>query len=225
LDLCFDSNYQKGNYLLTVTGVAVALLLNFIPLEENESRAASSMPVSREQNLSDQKKPSKDKETLQFRVVTSQEGNFTFEAPVGWEQPTNIFVQAQEVLLVGPIDKNHHTTVFLNVSRNPKGVKNYSLEEVVKQLSHGKERVIVKDEFLFLDQHPARRLILQETSSVQEGGEVVSLQLRAIVVLISEGKDMYVLEYVSSPELYESYLAVFEHVIQSFHVYHESQKP
>jgi len=226
MDIHFNLNDQKGKLFLTVMGVAVALLLNFIPTGENESRGETLVTVSKDQNLSDQKRSSTDGETLQFRVVTSQEGNFTFEAPAGWEQPTNISVQTQEVLLMGPIDKNHHTTVFLKVSRNPQGIKDHSLEDVVKQLSHGKERVIIKDEPLFLDQHPARRFTLKETSPVRmESNEIGSLQLREVVVLLPEEKDMYVLEYVSSPDLYETYLAVFEHVIQSFHVHHENQKP
>jgi len=226
MDIHFNLNDQKGKLFLTIMGVAVALLLNFIPTGENESRGESLVTVSKDQNLSDQKRSSTDGETLEFRVVTSQDGNFTFEAPAGWEPPTNIHVPTQEVLLVGPIDKNHHTSVYFKVIRNPEGITNHSLEDIVKQLSHGEERVIVKDEPLFLDQHPARRFTLKEASPVRvESNEISSFQLREVVVLLPEGKDMYVLEYISSPELYESYLAVFEHVIQSFHVYHEYQQP
>lgn len=47
MDIHFDFNYQKGKHLLTVISVAVALLLNLIPLEENTNLAIITFVISK----------------------------------------------------------------------------------------------------------------------------------------------------------------------------------
>ena len=77
-----------------------------------------------------------------------------------------------------------------------------------------------------MNQHSAYLLRVHEQVSVSiENQEianpphvtVVQLILCERIALIENAGEIYVLQYVSSPELYEENLPVFEHLLTSFH--------
>jgi len=154
-----------------------------------------------------------------FAVFTSGKGDYKYEVPEKWTSPKDLHDPAFEAIFVGPSDKIHHQSVFITVGRYPQSGKVASLNSVLSQLKreHGKQ--ILETQPLLIDRHPARILRIEERLPISMGMQqkMVQLALCEQVALIEYEGEVYVLEYVSSPQLYEEYLPIFEHMVNSFH--------
>jgi len=162
---------------------------------------------------------------LQYTVFTSKTGDVSFEGPKDWVFPLNPRDATREAFFVGLINQTRRTVVFLAVSRYPRVGASASVEGLIAQLNLDRNKQLVTNEAILVDQRSARLLAIEERAAVPLGNqEIVTLALSERLVLIPNGRDLFVLEYVSSPALHQEYLPVFERLVTSFHFHHESRE-
>ncbi len=160
---------------------------------------------------------------LQYTVFTSETGDYSFEAPSSWAHPLKPRDPTREAFFVGPVDRTRHTGVFLTVSRYPRGGTSASIEVLIAQLLLDRTKQIVSNEALVIDQRPARLLTIQEHAAVPGWSPgIVHLALSESLLIIEDEQEIYMLEYVSSPELHREYLPVFDRLVTSFRFHHET---
>lgn len=157
-------------------------------------------------------------DAIQFTVFTSPAGDYSFEAPAAWASPLDPRDPTREAFFVRPVDQTRHTVVFLTVSRYPHRGTTASLESLIGQLQLDPQKHVLSTESLVIDQHPARLVRIHELAAVPMWTpEIVRLDLRECILLIENGSEIYVLEYVASPEMYGEYWPIFDHLVTSFH--------
>lgn len=171
------------------------------------------------QPLKEGKKKAKPTNNLEFSIFTSDQGDYRYEVPKKWTNPQTLHDPDFEAIFVGPTDMIHHQSVFITVGRYPHGQQVASLNNVLTQLQeeHGKQ--IIETRHLFIDGQPARILKVQDQVPIPMGiqQKVGQVAICEHVALIEREGEVYALEYVSSSKLFEKYLPVFEHMVNSFH--------
>lgn len=154
---------------------------------------------------------------LQMTVVTSPRGDYRFEAPATWANPLDPRDATLEAFFVGPVDQTRHTMVTMMISRYSRGKHRASMEDLLAQLQGDKDIHILGTETIAVDHRPARLVRTHEvTSMLSKGLEVLSLDLRESIVMVENGTDILVIEYVASPDVYGEYWPIFDRLVTSF---------
>ena len=154
---------------------------------------------------------------LQMTVVTSPRGDYRFEAPATWANPLDPRDVRLEAFFVGPVDQTRHTMVMMMVSRYSQGEHLASMENLLAQLQGDKGKHVLGMETIAVDHRPARLVRMHEvTSMLSKELEVLSLDLRESIVMVENGTDLLVIEYVASPELYGEYWPIFDRLVTNF---------
>lgn len=214
--------YSQKIMVRVVMSVAAFLFLFASPSWGNGgggARGDSVLTNSVIQVLNEGKSMAKDFKHLEFWVFTSRKGDYSFEVPKAWASPTSPHAPTFEAIFVGPIDKAHHLGVLITVGLYPQDGQVATLDDVLAQLRGVKGKQIISTGTLLIDQHAALLLRIHEQVFVpmrahEKGAQFIICQR---VALIEKEGEIYVLQYVSSPELYEENLPVFEHLMTSFH--------
>lgn len=155
--------------------------------------------------------------TLQMTSMTSPRGDYRFEAPATWANPLDPGDVTLEAFFVGPVDQTRHTIVMMRVSRYPRGEHLASMENLLARLQGDKGKHILSTETIAVNRHQAFLVRTHEvTSLLSKGLEVVSLDLRHSIVMIENGPDFLVIEYVASPDLYGEYWPIFDQLLTNF---------
>lgn len=163
-------------------------------------------------------------DAVQFTVFTSPAGDYSFEAPAAWASPLDPRDPTREAFFVGPIDETRHTVVFLMVSRYPHRETTASLESLIEQLQLDPQKHVLSTESLVIDRHPARLVRIHQLADVPMWTlDIVHLDLQETAVFVENGSDIYVLEYVASPEVYGEYWPIMNRLMTSFHIQHQKQ--
>ena len=208
---------------LIVIGVAVVSTAAVGLAGEKQARGDPALTGSATPVPDVAKSPAQDAGNLQFTIFTSRGGTFSFEVPSTWTTSPATHDPMREAFFVGPTDQARHLAVFLTVSRYPTGTTSASPEDLIAQLKLDRNERVVISEPLLIDNRPARLLTFRGYAAVPGWTtEPVDLALCESVALIADGGDIYLLEYVSSPELYSEYLLIFDRLVRSFHFHHET---
>lgn len=156
---------------------------------------------------------------LEFFVFTSEKGDYTFEIPKKWASPKYPHDPSIEEIFVGRLDKTRHLIVFVTVGHYHQIGNTASLDSLIAQLQRERVGRIVDIEPFLIDHHPARLLRVHEQVFVftETQGEIVEVAICERVALIEHAGEIYILHYAASPQLYEEYMPVFEHLMKSFH--------
>jgi hypothetical protein len=198
--------------LILVIGVAALLAAAILLARENRARGDPALTTSRTQVSDGAQGRTQDVGALQFLVFTSPAGDYRFEAPGAWKSPIDPEDPTQEAFFVGPVDQAHHVVVFLTVSRYPQGGKTASIESMIAQLRLDRGKQVLANEILLVDQRPARFVTIHEPAA-----GILDFDLRESFVLFEREPHIFVLEYVSSPEVYAEYRPIFDRLVTSFH--------
>jgi len=214
--------YSQKIMMPVVISIAACLFLFGSPSWGNGGEGARGDPVLTNyviQALNEGKSMAKDFKDLEFLVFTSSKGDYRFEVPKAWASPTSPHDPTFEAIFVGPIAKAHHLGVFLTVGHYPQDGQVVSLDGVFAQFQREMGKKIISTETLLIDQHAAHLLRIHEQVSVplRTYEKVAQFIIWERIALIEKAGEIYVLHYISSPELYEENLPVFEHLLTSFH--------
>lgn len=156
--------------------------------------------------------------SLQMRVFTSQAGDYSFEAPEAWKSRASSSDSRMEELFVGPVNSERQMVVYLSISRHPGSDKSEAVKQLLAKVARDRRNQVLANEALTVGQRPANRLTVQEIATVPMGSpEFLEISLRETFVLVEKGSDLFVLEYVSTPELHQVYRSVFDRLVTSFH--------
>lgn len=205
-------NSKEVIALMAVIGVVV-MLAAAIPLAVgNRARGDPVLSASGTQAAEGAKGLAQDAGALKFTVFTSPAGDYSFEAPAAWRSALDPHDATREAFFVGPVDKTRHLVVFLAVSRYPRSGKTPSIERMIAQQRLEEVEQILSDETLLVGRRPARFVTVHEPAS-----GMLDVGLRESFVLVENGPNIYVLEYVASPEVYAEYRPIFDRLVTSFH--------
>jgi hypothetical protein len=189
------------------------MLAAAIPLAVGNRARGDPVPTTSGTQASDGAKAlAQDAGALQFSVFTSPAGDYSFEAPGAWRKPLDPKDVAREAFFVGPVDQARHIIVFLTVSRYPRGGKTASIESMIAQMRLDKGIQTLADETLLVGRHPARSVTIHEPAA-----GMLDVDLRESFVLVESGPNIFVLQYVSSPEVYAEHRPIFDRLVTSFH--------
>ena len=218
MTLHWDSAHTRG-IMLVVGVVGVAAVLAGAALSVVGSRARGdpvflASPVkAAEQGQADVAGV----EGLPMRTVTSPRGDYRFEAPATWANPLDSRDVTLEGFFVGPVDQTRHTMVMMMVSRYSRGEQAATIESLLAQLQRDKGKHILGTETIVVDHRPARLVRIHEvTSMLSKGLESLSLDLRETIVMVENGPDLLVIEYVASPDVYGEYWPIFNRLVTNF---------
>lgn len=205
-------NSKEVLALMAVIGVVV-MLAAAIPLAVgNRARGDPILSASWTQAAEGAKDFAQDAGSLQFTVFTSPAGDYSFEAPAAWRSALDPHDATREAFFVGPVDQARRIIVFLTVSRYPRGGKTASIESMIAQMRLDKGIQTLADETLLVGRHPARSVTIHEPAA-----GMLDVDLRESFVLVESGPNIFVLQYVSSPEVYAEYRPIFDRLVTSFH--------
>lgn len=155
--------------------------------------------------------------SLQMTAMISPRGDYRFEAPATWANPLDPRDVTLEGFFVGPVDQTRHTMVMMMVSRYSRRAHPTSMENMLAQLQGDKGKHILGTETIAVDRRPARLVRIHEvTSMLSTGLEVLSLDLRESIVMVENGPDLFVIEYVASPDVYGEYWPIFDRLVTNF---------
>lgn len=215
----WDTKHSKEVIaLIAVIGVVAVLAVAILRAGGNRARGDPVLTTSGTQASEGAKALTQDAGALQFTTFTAPSGDYRFEAPGAWRNPLDPKDLTREAFFVGPVDQARHIVVFLSVSRYPRGGKTASIESMIAQLQLERGKQILSDETLLVGQRPARFVTFHEPAA-----GIRDFDLMESFVLVENGPNIYVLEYVSSPEVYAEYLPVFDRLVTSFHITQESR--
>lgn len=156
-------------------------------------------------------------DALQLAIFTSPRGDYRFPAPAAWSHPRDPRDRALEAFFVGPVDPSRRTIVMMSVSRYPRTAQATSVEHLIAQLERDKTKHVLSAEPILVDRRPARLVRIHEaTSMLSKALEVLSLDLRESIVIVENGPDLLVIEYVASPDVYGEYWPIFDRLVSSF---------
>jgi len=214
--------YSQKIMMRVVMSVVTFLLFWGSPSWSNGGGGTHGDPVLTNcatQALQEGKNMAQANQDLEFSLFTSGKGDYRYEVPKKWTNPQTLRDPDFEAIFVGPTDMIHHQSVFITVGRYPHGRQVASLNSVLTQFQgeHGKQ--IIESQTLLIDGQPALIMRVQERVPIPMGiqQKVGQVAICEYVALIERGGEVYALEYVSSTKLYEEYLPVFEHMVNSFH--------
>lgn len=204
-------NSKEMLALMAVIGVVVMLAAAILLAVGNRARGDSLVTASGTQTSDGAKGLVQDAGALQFTAFTSPAGDYSYEAPGAWRSPPDTRDPTQEAIFVGPVDQARHIIVFLTVSRYPRGGMTASIENMIAQMRLGKGTQTLADETLLVGRHPARFVTVHEPA-----GGMLDFDLRESLILVEKGPNIFVLEYVASPEVYAEYRPIFDRLVTSF---------
>ncbi len=205
-------NSKEVLALMAVIGVVIMLAAAIPLVVENRARGDPVPTTSGTQASDGAKNFAQDAGALQFTAFTSPAGDYSFEAPGAWKEPLDTHDSTKEAFFVGPVDQARQIVVFLTVSRYPRGGKTASIESMIAQMRLGSGTQTLSDETLLLGRHPARFVTVHEPAA-----GILEFDLRESFVLVENGPNIYVLEYVASPEVYAEYRPILDRLVTSFH--------
>lgn len=158
-----------------------------------------------------------------FTAFRSSDGDFSFEGPTAWVIPVDPTDSALKALFVGLVDQSRHTVVLLSVSRYPQ--KAAAIEQEIGRLHTNQWTEMLMHENCLVDQRPAHLVVIRDRIAVPMWeSEFPAPILFENFVIVQDEADVYVLEYASTPELYETYQPLFHRLVTSFR-FHSDQKP
>ncbi|MGE3977317.1 MAG: hypothetical protein AB7F94_06975 [Nitrospira sp.] len=155
---------------------------------------------------------------LRFTAFRFLDGDFSFEGPTAWTTPVDPTDSALKALFVGLVDQSRHTVVLLSVSRYPR--KGAAIEQEIDRLQTNQRTEMLMHENCLVDQRPAHVLVIRDRIAVPMWeSEFLAPILFENLVIVQDELDMYVLEYASTPEFYETYQPLFHRLVTSFRFY------
>jgi hypothetical protein len=96
------------------------------------------------------------------------------------------------------------------------------VKQIIAQLEHDKTKHVLGTEPILVYRWPVRLVRVHEvTSMLSKGLEVLSLDLRESIVMVENGTDLLVIEYVASPDVYGEYWPIFDRLVTSVR-FHDS---
>lgn len=161
---------------------------------------------------------------LRFTAFRFSDGDFSFEGPAAWTAPVDPTDSALKALFVGLVDQSRHTVVLLSVSRYSR--KGAAIEQEIDRLQTNQRTEMLLHENCLVDQRPAHVLVIRDRIAVPMWeSEFLAPVLVENLVIVQDELDMYVLEYASTPEFYETYQPLFHRLVTSFRFYGDRKLP
>lgn len=210
-------NFRYVLKIVQVTGL-VSVLMCLLPLF-GDARAGGDpvVPSSASEVPEPNKYAEKDSAGLSSEPFFEAESDYQVEVPEAWRKEVRTEDRAREVMFVGPVDKRRHSITMMTIGCYRQEGMMPTIEAEITQLSRTGYRRIINDETVSVDQRPARRiLILDQVAISAASGEIVQVVFSESFVIIPYGQCLYALGYVTTPDLYEVYLPVFQRLVETF---------
>ncbi len=166
--------------------------------------------------------PTPVQDDLRIIAFRFSDGDFSFEGPAAWVTPVDPTDSALKALFVGLVDQSRHSVVLLGISRYPG--RGAAIEQEIDRLQTNQWTEMLMHENCLVDRRPAHIIVIRDRIAVPIWeSEFSAPTLFENFVIVQDESDMYVLEYASTPELYEAYRPLFHRLVTSFR-FHSDQK-
>lgn len=210
-------NFHYALRIVPVTGL-VGVLMYLLPLfEDARARSDPVVPSSASEVAELTANAGKGSAEFSSEPFFGAESEYQVEVPAAWRKEVRIEDRAREVMFVGPVDERRHSVTTLTIGCYRQEGMMPKIEAEMTQLSRTEYPRIINDEAVNVDQRPARRiLILDQVAMPAASGEIVQVVFSESFVIIPYAQCLYVLGYVTTPDLYEVYLPVFQRIVDTF---------